>query len=560
MHNTVFFKKAADRKTVYCLFAFFMMCCFFVFNPIETHAIKVGNSSGGIFGQTVMKNGVIYTPFTVRSVRYVRHTQFLTAEQDKPHAYKQASAGNGGPFTGFSYKCPGWYVTRAYSDNAGTNLLGYIRIYVAESDSQGGGCAAIAKPPAKPPTMNNNTVNVTHPNPNKVENNNMSTKAPAKGSNVPKDNGYPENEPPPKPKPANPKPVDPKPDPEEPLPGPGDGNVRPPIEEKPEPPVIEKPDPRTGPIPEEWQQHYLDQEAMCVARGGRYFIMDAFSNNPNYEMGCVNKPAWEQCNENFPCGNIIRPFKPYGQDPIPPSPENPDPSPEPEPEPVCEGPNDRCEYYEHVCEDGTDCEEMDFVPFEAEPGGGEVGGCEGVCEFFKCPGWDKFVGHLYDIADYAVGDVEPPPVPNLPKPDIPNIFDVLNKVDERNPAKPTGQEDPGLGTNTFNADDIKNGAGEIEFREDPTGGFNIVNPLDTLPDDGSEAPRPEEELETLPYPGGGGNLTEDGKTPSPSNSSNYDGKVETPNNPGGTAKPPTDTGGTVQQPTTDGTAKYPTIE
>lgn len=167
----------------------------------------------------------------------------------------------------------------------------------------------------------------------------------------------------------------------------------------------------------------------------------------------------------------------------------------------------------------------------------------GICELFKCPGWDEFVGELYNIAAFAVGKVEAPPVPDIPRPKMPNIFEILNDVDQRNPVKPTGQD--GIGDTAFDASDIKDQAPEIPVREDPTGGFNIVDPLSTLPEDGSTAPRPEEELEKLPYPNGSG-VESDG-LPKPSGSGNNDGKVPIPDNPGGTANP-SDTGGAANYP------------
>ena len=152
------------------------------------------------------------------------------------------------------------------------------------------------------------------------------------------------------------------------------------------------------------------------------------------------------------------------------------------------------------------------------------------------------------LAFDVVGSAYAPPVPDLPAPSYPNIFDVLNGVDERNPAKPTGQEDPQLGTSSFNANDVMNGAPEIPFEEDTTGGFEILNPLDTL--DGNLADPPTQELETIPYPGGSGSSS-GGGTPAWNGS-----EIKQPSNPSGTAKPP-DASGSAKPPTTDGSYKYP---
>jgi len=182
----------------------------------------------------------------------------------------------------------------------------------------------------------------------------------------------------------------------------------------------------------------------------------------------------------------------------------------------------------------------------SDGGSGEVGGGEesgegcDLCKIFECPGWEDY---LREIAEFAVGDVEPPPVPDLERPKTPNIFDILNDVEQRNPAKPTGQD--GMGDTPFDATDVKNSAPEIPVREDPTGGFDIVDPLTTLPEDGSTAPKPENEQ--LQYPGGSGQPPLEG-VPKPNG--DYNSKVEIPKNPGGTAKPPDNPGGSVKYPIT----------
>lgn len=131
-------------------------------------------------------------------------------------------------------------------------------------------------------------------------------------------------------------------------------------------------------------------------------------------------------------------------------------------------------------------------------------------------------------------------MPDLPRPTPPNIFDILNDVDQRNPAKPTGQD--GMGDTPFDATDVKNSAPEIPVREDPTGGFNIVDPMSTLPEDGSTAPKPKGE--EIKHPGGSGKPIEG--VPKPSG--DYDSKIERPKDPGGSAKPPDDPGGKVKHP------------
>ena len=49
------------------------------------------------------------------------------------------------------------------------------------------------------------------------------------------------------------------------------------------------------------------------------------------------------------------------------------------------------------------------------------------------------------------------------------------------PSPPKGNNAPGLTDSGFSANDLKNKAEKIEFREDPTGGFTILDPIGSLP-------------------------------------------------------------------------------
>lgn len=186
------------------------------------------------------------------------------------------------------------------------------------------------------------------------------------------------------------------------------------------------------------------------------------------------------------------------------------------------------------------CSAQEYDPNSSsgESGGGETvedgTTCE-VCAVFECPAWDQYMGYLGELANNIVGDITIPEIPEPDRPSPPNIFDILNGVDERNDVqKPTGQEDSQLNDATFNANDIKNDAQEIPFRDDPTGGFNIVNPLENLPSDGSTAPLPQETETTIPEESG-----EQGSAPIPSE-------------PEGEAIPPTYSGETITPPTNYG--------
>ena len=166
-----------------------------------------------------------------------------------------------------------------------------------------------------------------------------------------------------------------------------------------------------------------------------------------------------------------------------------------------------------------------------------------MCCVWECPGLKDIIadGKQF-LSDDLVGTAEAPPVPEFNPPPMPNIFDVLNGVDAKNqPDAPTGQNAPGLEDAGFTADDVKKAAPEIEFREDDTGGFNIIDPISNLPKDGSTAPRPKESTAEKPDLKGG--------------SSDYNGTA-TPPGYNGTATPPKG-GGTATPPGYDDKVKYP---
>lgn len=137
-----------------------------------------------------------------------------------------------------------------------------------------------------------------------------------------------------------------------------------------------------------------------------------------------------------------------------------------------------------------------------EPPPSEGNDCIG-CDLFNCPGWETYMGKLNEIKNAI------PPAPNwqsvantfrdtiaprikedmrdllgsAPNPSMPDIpgMPSMPSVNIDTPDKPTGNEAPGLGDSSFDENDVKNAAPKIPERDDPTGGFEINNPIDTLP-------------------------------------------------------------------------------
>ncbi|MCU5121277.1 hypothetical protein OB984_29745 [Bacillus cereus] len=108
------------------------------------------------------------------------------------------------------------------------------------------------------------------------------------------------------------------------------------------------------------------------------------------------------------------------------------------------------------------------------------------------PDWDKVAETFADkISPKLTKDIKdmlgeapdpPKPPPQIPKTD--------NKgLDNR---QPEFKDNPDLEKAKFTKDDIKDGAPEIKFEEDKSGGFDIKDPMDNLPDLPDEMPKPGE--------------------------------------------------------------------
>lgn len=157
-----------------------------------------------------------------------------------------------------------------------------------------------------------------------------------------------------------------------------------------------------------------------------------------------------------------------------------------------------------------------------EPPAPEDGKCDS-CAVFECPAWGDYMGKLDDIQaaippppnwdevagtfrdtiapqikdDMAslIGETATPSRPNFSgapdAPTAPNGSSAMpdtGSAPEQPPAlddggltAPQGQEAPGLGDSSFNAGDVKDAATPIQENADPTGGFTINDPANSLP-------------------------------------------------------------------------------
>ncbi|MEE6209013.1 lytic transglycosylase domain-containing protein [Salarchaeum sp. III] len=172
------------------------------------------------------------------------------------------------------------------------------------------------------------------------------------------------------------------------------------------------------------------------------------------------------------------------------------------------------------------------------------GSCDS-CKVFQCPGWDDYMQKMDEIKEA----IPPPPdwdkvsdqfankiapkvreemenmLGEAPEPPTTPPGGDVEPLDDRGieDKEPSMEEVPGLEDSGFSSDDVKNEAPEIEFREDESGGFDIKNPVENLPD-----------MPTNPKPGmdsgdwGEGNIPEQSSLPQPTPSSDGTDQVEPP--------------------------------
>ncbi|MDG5787785.1 hypothetical protein QA612_09760 [Evansella sp. AB-P1] len=176
---------------------------------------------------------------------------------------------------------------------------------------------------------------------------------------------------------------------------------------------------------------------------------------------------------------------------------------------------------------------------------------------------DSIVPGMIDDLESMFGTAPPPPAaPGSIELPSENVNDYASDLDEQTPSL---EEVPGLDDSGYSLDDIASEAPEIEFREDPTGGFEIGNPIDMLPDFPTNPPMPGEDSDDygewnhqpdtpiLETPDSNGTI-ETPTNPIPGESNGGD-NIPTPSNgdgTGGSPTPPMPGGGDNSSPPTPG--------
>lgn len=526
-------------------------------------------------GYVTYKDGMVYFPIDSNSTKAIRHAKYKDYKFEQFEDSQVTKAA--GKVTGFAAKCPGYYITRTYSDTEARSQIGYIKYYVpadAFGSTDISHCSQVTAPPnnATPPEQ---TIHPTYPNATASDPPESESVTPAKIN--------PSFLMPPAPKPA---PVVPQPTPAPPVAADICGNNNPvsttkfngmypvgmiqegnnkinfyiPCEAKNDNVLMYVQ--LTGPNHQSWAcgEDYaaisaaadFAQEAALVNQYGTlkgtettrtyYKSQNLPIYTPTASSGITTKEVTRNStetncavvydsnevtqdaagNKRYVCetgqtlvGNqcqgeqgefetnvincswneiCVAEFTPRFIDY--PTTEPTEPT---EPElPACY------------------CEEL------AEWGGYEMGF---TCCIFECPGLHEIIGDFKNFLAFdLVGTATAPPTPTMPAPEKPNLNNALKNVDEKTPPPITTTEDPELGISSFTADDVREAAPEIQFREDPTGGFNIVNPVEALDENLKNPPTTEMTVEQHPnLTGGSGNVSDPIKAPS-----SYDSKAQQP--------------------------------
>ena len=576
----------------------------------DAAAYKVYKNTSSVIHAPAKQNNILYVKFTQPAVKTARMSKQLHGWDSKVVSVGQAKSPTNGVKSYF-FTCPGYYTIRTYSDTNFKNSTGYMQIYVSPTDAPKTTCNKVTKPATStPPTREEPDPPIpdppTPPKPPKKTHPHPKVEATEKPKIV---------KPAPKPAPKKPKPAV-QPPPPAPAETAAERKVR--IANEACKRAAEQAHDKWE--RNKMTSSAGNNDATVVGEDGKVYqtaVTKKMTWQQQQDTGVMN--PYEPYNESYSFNLTGDGAEPYECCPIASgvhqafwksvggvdyyqcwTAQNGNVT-----ETYCldagdsaatyNSANDNCQIeedggYEYAVEEGADIQplSLEYDDYAVEEFGDEdieFGhmlvdeptyesspdpelGCD-LCALFECPGWDEFMGAITDLSNITgggltredavdlIGTVQPPPVPDIALPPMPNIFDVLEEVDERNPTQPTG--DDGFGNEDgFNADDIRQQAPELPVEEDNTGGFNIVDPLQTLPDDGSDAPMPSQAIidDDIPYPDSNRPNTSGGNVPTPQDTTVDD--TATYPTPGTDNISPPSYDGNATPPGYDDTAIYPT--
>lgn len=575
----------------------------------DAAALKVYQKSGDFIGNPVVQLGVVKVELDINKVYSMRHNKYLVQGfSGKPVDAQFFRPTKAKPYIMYDYRCPGYYTTRFYSDLKGLKQIGYIQVYVAQGDIKYHSKCQKVTPPKSSKPKPQPTEQQPYPEPEPDPEPDPPKPKPIHPIPTVDVKVKETVKPAPKPTPTPPKPEPPAPPPPPPpqpppLPPSDDelynqickraadwgfdgADYSPTYEDNSKYPD-NYPKPASSKhftvdvLKKDGGRYNSSYNYFLVDTGGQYLeccpIGEGFTavNVGGGKYDCQRSSATEiQASYCVDAGNREAVYNATTNTcEVPTIEYEYDGDPQGWPLEMEEYPVEETDIYQlgsrnllnlptYEDDTGETTEEppaTEEPPTTEEPPA-ESGGCE-LCKVFECPGFSEIVlPGFKQVGEELIGDTFAPPVPDIPRPQMPNIFDVLNNVDERNPEKPTG--DDGFGNEDgFSANDVKQQAPTIPEQPDNSGGFEIVDPLDTLPEDGSTAPRPTEQVieQDIPYPSQDEptNAVEDDKSVPTPQDTTVDDTAAYPIPGADNASPPAPSGNATP-PGYDDTAIYPT--
>ena len=463
------------------------------------------------------------------TVKATRHAKYI--EEGWRNPVKTEGTRTDGRITSYAYKCPGYYITRLYSDTNATKLIGSIVAYVSTAQLNNPGCEAIKAPAPEKPATPPATIQPSYPDPT-AETEKIQPKV-----TTPKVNPVYVEPTQPAPAPTITNPVVKEIEPDVcgrtegvstadkdtyrgmyPVGGASYDNGRiknlyyVPCEDA----KIDSKDlmyvTSNGPMDCTTETTVIDEINKNGTKSGNnvdgYVTYSKTENIPTYKNGVSTRDIGNGCAIQYDESKLKENEDLYGNSKY-----------------ICESP---ATLENGACVDKSDLLEDVFndCPKDLETCMNEFGSDNDIngddplpscycptlgksnfdagytCCLFECPGFEAMASDFKQyLGEDLIGEMEVPELPKVPEvPEIPNIFDVLNGVENNNkPLEPiTTEEDPGLETSTFDKSDIESQAEEIEFREDESGGFDIANPVESL-DENLKNP-PKVPVENQDYP------------------------------------------------------------